>query len=83
MDIVLLIFLCYTEILILFVFYSAALTFFNRMVLDFPTLTQIGVQANSSGYTSTEWRGQFNSAKGKQSLRIERPARTQKFLELL
>lgn len=61
---------------------SAALTFLNRMVLDFPTVTQIGVQANSSAYTSTEFKGQYNIAKGKQTFKLERPSRTQKILEL-
>ncbi|KAG8185420.1 hypothetical protein JTE90_018639 [Oedothorax gibbosus] len=61
---------------------SAALTFLNRMVLDFPTITQIGVQANSSGFTSTQFQAKLEYTKKKKLLSIVRPIKTQKILEL-
>ncbi|XP_054718879.1 uncharacterized protein LOC129228202 [Uloborus diversus] len=61
---------------------SVALTFLNRMVVDLPTVTQIGVQANSSAYSSTQWKAELNATPTKFSFRIEKPPRTQSVLEL-
>ncbi|GIY85245.1 apolipoprotein B-100, partial [Caerostris darwini] len=61
---------------------SAALTFLNRMVIDFPTITQIGVQANSSGYTSTQWKANLEYSKDKKIFSFVKPTKTQKVLEL-
>ncbi|XP_035211652.1 uncharacterized protein LOC118185843, partial [Stegodyphus dumicola] len=61
---------------------SAALTFLNRMVVDFPTVTQIGVQANSSGYTSTQSKAKLIYTEKKKLLSFEKPSKSQKLLEL-
>ncbi|GBL98838.1 Apolipoprotein B-100 [Araneus ventricosus] len=61
---------------------SAALTFLNRMVIDFPTITQIGVQANSSAYTSTQWKAKLHYSKNKKIFSFIKPSKSQKILEL-
>ncbi|CAL1261606.1 unnamed protein product [Larinioides sclopetarius] len=60
---------------------SAALTFLNRMVIDFPTVTQIGVQANNSAYTSTQWKAKLNYSKNKKTFSFIKPSKSQKILE--
>ncbi|GFS46673.1 apolipoprotein B-100 [Nephila pilipes] len=61
---------------------SAALTFVNQMVIDFPTVTKIGVQANSSGYSSTQWKVKLEYSKEKKAFRFYKPTKQQKVLEL-
>ncbi|KFM77310.1 Apolipoprotein B-100, partial [Stegodyphus mimosarum] len=61
---------------------SSALTFLNRMVVDFPTVTQIGVQANSSGYSSTQLKAKLIYSEKKKLLSFEKPSKSQKLLEL-
>ncbi|CAL1261604.1 unnamed protein product, partial [Larinioides sclopetarius] len=64
-----------------FIHPSAALTFLNRMVIDFPTVTQIGVQANNSAYTSTQWEAKVDYSKSKKNFSFIKPLKTQKILE--
>ncbi|XP_055927217.1 uncharacterized protein LOC129958641 isoform X2 [Argiope bruennichi] len=61
---------------------SVALTFLNRMVIDFPTVTQIGVQANSSGYSSTQWKAKLDYSKSKKIFSFIKPTKLQKVLEI-
>uniref|UniRef100_V5HDM9 Putative apolipoprotein b n=1 Tax=Ixodes ricinus TaxID=34613 RepID=V5HDM9_IXORI len=62
---------------------SGALTFLNRMLLDFPTKTRVGVQANSSAYTTTQLRGGFALRNGKIKVELEVPRKEQKLLQLV
>ncbi|XP_064476541.1 uncharacterized protein LOC135390667 [Ornithodoros turicata] len=61
---------------------SAALTFLNGMLLDFPTVTKIGVQANSSAYTSTQLDVKLRSNGPKMEVEILKPTKEQKVLML-
>ncbi|KAG0426622.1 hypothetical protein HPB47_026283, partial [Ixodes persulcatus] len=62
---------------------SGALTFLNRMLLDFPTKTRVGVQANSSAYTTTQLRGGLALRNGKMKVELEIPRKEQKLLQLV
>ncbi|CAN7938726.1 unnamed protein product, partial [Ixodes hexagonus] len=62
---------------------SGALTFLNRMVLDFPGKTRVGVQANSSAYTSTQWQGSFSLRDSHVRVELGIPAKEQKLLQLV
>lgn len=62
---------------------SGALTFLNRMVLDFPTKTRIGVQANSSAYTTTQLNALLNMQQHSVHIEVEIPRKEQKILQLV
>ncbi|KAL1435320.1 hypothetical protein MTO96_011054, partial [Rhipicephalus appendiculatus] len=62
---------------------SGALTFLNRMVLDFPTKTRIGVQANSSAYTTTQLNALLNMQQQSVLFEVEVPKKEQKILQLV
>lgn len=62
---------------------SGALTFLNRMLLDFPTKTRIGVQANSSAYTSTQLSAVANLQRESARLEVHIPQGEQKILQLV
>lgn len=62
---------------------SGALTFLNRMVLDFPTKTRIGVQANSSAYTTTQLNALLNLQQHSAHVEVEIPSKEQKILQLV
>nr|XP_054920355.1 uncharacterized protein LOC126517671 [Dermacentor andersoni] len=62
---------------------SGALTFLNRMVLDFPTKTRMGVQANSSAYTTTQLNALLNLQQHSAHIEVEIPSKEQKILQLI
>lgn len=62
---------------------SGALTFLNRMLLDFPTKTRIGVQANSSAYTTTQLQGSLFFQRGNVKVELKIPRKEQKLLQLV
>ncbi|KAH8035391.1 hypothetical protein HPB51_005115 [Rhipicephalus microplus] len=62
---------------------SGALTFLNGMVLDFPTKTRIGIQANSSAYTTTQLKMLLSMQQRSVLFEVEVPRKEQKILQLL
>lgn len=62
---------------------SGALTFLNRMLLDFPTKTRMGVQANSSAYTATQLSACANLQRESARLEVHIPRKEQKILQLV
>lgn len=62
---------------------SGALTFLNRMLLDFPTKTRMGVQANSSAYTATRLSATANLQRESARLELHHPEGEQKILQLV
>lgn len=62
---------------------SGALTFLNRMVLDFPTKTRMGVQANSSAYTTTQLNALLNLQQQSVLFEVEVPRKEQKIVQLV
>ncbi|KAK8765059.1 hypothetical protein V5799_032332 [Amblyomma americanum] len=62
---------------------SGALTFLNRMLLDFPTKTRMGVQANSSAYTTTQLNAELNLLHQSTRIELEIPRKEQKILQLV
>lgn len=62
---------------------SGALTFLNRMVLDFPTKTRMGVQANSSAYTTTQFNAELSLLRQSTRIELEIPRKEQKILQLV
>ncbi|GFY63264.1 apolipoprotein B-100 [Trichonephila inaurata madagascariensis] len=62
---------------------SAAVTVLNQVVMDFASVTQIGVLSNFSGYSSVEVKAKLNYTEKKKVFSFEKPPKTQKILELL
>ncbi|GFW79065.1 uncharacterized protein TNCV_214971 [Trichonephila clavipes] len=62
---------------------SAAVTVLNQVVMDFTSVTQIGVLSNFSGYSAIVGKAKLNYTEKKKVFSFEKPPKTQKILELL
>lgn len=63
--------------------YSAAYTVIDSMILEFPTITRIGLQANTSMHTSItgDFTGHYSESQHLRELTSKLPEKKQKFFE--
>ncbi|GFQ77256.1 apolipoprotein B-100, partial [Trichonephila clavata] len=62
---------------------SAAVTVLNQVVMDFASVTQIGILSNFSGYSSVLVKAKLNYTEKRKVFSFEKPSKSQNILEFL